>query len=88
MNDSNRSEPNERETLDALAEKRAHNREQRHAAIKRWVAYVKREPPEVWGEQLNTLIEAQLTAAQESDLPVEHYDRLERAGRQRSAEDE
>jgi hypothetical protein len=87
MDDPNRSTADDQGTLDALAEKRTRNSEDRHAAIKRWVAYVKREPPEVWGEQLNTLIEAQLTAAQESDLPAEHYDRLERAGRQQSAED-
>ncbi len=34
---------------EALNEKHERNREQRIKAVKRWVAYIKSEPPEVWG---------------------------------------
>jgi len=40
------------------------HREQRIAAIKRWVAYIQSEPPEVWGPQQNAVVNGQLTAAQ------------------------
>lgn len=70
------------ETTDALDRKQRQNREERLAEIERWVAYIKDNPPEVWGEQLNTLIESQLESARESGLPAEHYERVEDAGQQ------
>jgi len=39
---------NAREHLDAKHER---NREQRIESIKRWVEYIKSEPPEKWGPQ-------------------------------------
>ena len=52
------------ETPDQLDAKHDRNREQRIAAIKRWVAYIQSEPPEVWGPQQNAVVNGQLTAAQ------------------------
>lgn len=69
------------ETTDALERKRQRNQDQRIAEIKRWITYIEEHPPEVWGEQLNTLIESQLKSARESGLPAEHYERLADAGR-------
>lgn len=71
------SDSNEREALEA---KRQRNDEQRIAAIKRWVTYIKEQPPETWGPQLNSLVDAQVQAARDSDLPAEHYRRVERSG--------
>lgn len=73
---------NDSELRDALDEKRERDRANRLAAIKRWVAYVEEQPPEVWGEQLNTLVEAQLEAAREAGVSAEQYERVERAGRE------
>jgi hypothetical protein len=58
--------------LDALAAKHETNREARFDAVERWVAYIREQPPEVWGPQQNDLIEAQLQSARETDLSVEH----------------
>ena len=51
------------ETPDQLDAKHDRNREQRIATIKRWVAYIQSEPPEVWGPQQNAVVNGQLTAA-------------------------
>lgn len=66
--------------LDDLRAQQERNEEQRIAAIKRWVEYVENHPPEVWGEQLNSLVDSQLQSAREADLPAEHYRRVEQAG--------
>ena len=49
---------------DHLDAKHDPNREQRIAAIKRWIAYIQSEPPEVWGPQQNAIVDSQLSAAQ------------------------
>lgn len=66
---------------DELDAEQARNREQRIGAIKRWVAYIEANPPEVWGPQLNDLVDSQLKSARALDLDPEHYRRIERAGR-------
>ncbi len=71
---------------DALAEKRAERRTQRIEQVKRWAEHVESQPPAVWGEQLNTLVDAQLVAAQDADLPVEDYVRIERTSQARKTE--
>ena len=71
---------------DALAEKRAERRAERIEQVKRWAEYIQSNPPEVWGEQLNTLVDAQLAAARNADLSVEDYERIERASEARKAE--
>jgi len=70
---------NDSDVRESLAAKRERNREGRIAAIKRWVEYVESEPASKWGEQLNRLVDAQLAAAREADLPAEHHRRVERA---------
>jgi len=67
---------------EALRAKQERNRQQRIAAIKDWVAYVDRTPPEEWGPQLNALVESQLDAARGADRSPEQYRRVERAGRE------
>lgn len=73
MNDSNRSE--------GLSAKRERNDEQRIEAVKRWVAYIQEQPPESWGDQQNRLVNSQLESARQTDLDAEHYQRVDRAGR-------
>lgn len=60
MPDSNRS--------DRLAAKQERNRQERLEGIKRWVEYVRDNPPEVWGEQQNRLVNSQLESAREAGL--------------------
>lgn len=57
---------------DRLDEKHQHDRERRLEAIKRWVEYIKTEPPETWGPQQNAIVDEQLTAAQETETSVTH----------------
>lgn len=64
MNDSNA-----REHLDAKHER---NREQRIEGIKRWVEYIKSEPPETWGPQQNAVVNGQLDAAQSVQTSASH----------------
>jgi hypothetical protein len=47
--------------------------EQRIAAIKRWVAYIKSEPPETWGPQQDAVVNDQLAAAQHVGLSAAHH---------------
>ncbi len=56
---------------DELAEKHARNREQRIQQVLRWAEYVRTHPDEVWGEQVNRLVNSQLEAARhhEHDRP-------------------
>jgi hypothetical protein len=60
------------ETPDQLDAKHERNREQRIATIKRWVAYIQSEPPEVWGPQQNAVVNGQLTAAQHVATSAAH----------------
>lgn len=46
-----------------LADKHACNCEQRIRQVLRWADYVRTHPDEVWGEQVNRLVNAQLEAA-------------------------
>ncbi|WP_080510829.1 hypothetical protein [Halorubrum californiense] len=57
---------------DHLDAKHDRNREQRIAAIKRWVAYIQSEPPEVWGPQQNAVVDGQLSAAQHVATSAAH----------------
>lgn len=57
------------------------DRDRRIAAVKRWVAYIREQPPETWGAQQNRLVNEQLESARESGLDAEHRQRVERAGR-------
>ena len=68
---------------DRLDEKRRRNRERRLESVKRWVRYVKENPPEKWGEQQNRVIDSQLQAARESNVSAEQYRRVKRAGKAR-----
>ena len=61
---------------DALIAKHERNRERRLEAVKRWVAYIREHPADVWGPQQNRLVNAQLDAAQASDLDIEHRQRV------------
>lgn len=71
---------------DALAEKRSQRRAQRVEQVKRWVEYIESTPPEVWGEQLNTLVDAQLEAAQNAEVSPQTYERIERASQERKSD--
>lgn len=71
MNDSN-----ERDTLTTKHER---IEQQRLDAIERWVAYIRDNPPEVWGKQQNALVDSQLKSARESGLDAEHYRRIRRS---------
>lgn len=66
---------------EALRDKHERNREDRIAAIKRWVEYIESTDPDVWGEQLNTLVNSQLDAARGADVSAEQYQRVREAGR-------
>jgi len=57
------------EHLDAKHER---NREQRIEGIKRWVEYIKSEPPGTWGPQQNAVVNDQLDAAQSVQKSASH----------------
>lgn len=57
---------------DHLDAKHEQNREQRIEAVKRWVEYIKSEPPEKWGPQQNTIVNDQLEAAQSVQISAAH----------------
>jgi len=65
---------------DALTAKHERNRERRLESVKRWVEYIREHPAEVWGPQQNRLINAQIDAAQASDLDVDHRKRVADVG--------
>jgi len=48
------------------------NGEQRINAIKRWVEYIKSEPPKKWGPQQNAVVDGQLEAAQSVQHSASH----------------
>jgi len=68
MSDSN--------VLDTLDAKHDQNRQQRIEAIKRWVEYIRSEPPETWGPQQNTVVNDQLKAAQCVQTSTAHRQRV------------
>lgn len=72
MPDSNRS--------NRLAEKHQRNHQERLAGIKRWVEYIREQPPDVWGAQQNRLVDSQLESARQSGLSVEHERRVQSFG--------
>ncbi|MFB1066733.1 hypothetical protein [Natrinema sp. H-ect4] len=63
------SDSNAPEHLDAKHER---NREQRIEGIKRWVEYIKSEPPETWEPQQNAVVNDQLDAAQSVQTSASH----------------
>jgi hypothetical protein len=63
------SDSNAREHLGAKHER---NQEQRIEGIKRWVDYIRSEPPEVWGPQQNAVVDDQLDAAQSVQQSASH----------------
>ncbi len=66
-----------------LVEKHDRNRGQRLQAVKRWARYIRTHPAERWGPQQNRLVNAQLQAAREADLSVEHRQRIDEAREER-----
>jgi hypothetical protein len=72
MPDSN---PSDRDR-EALAAKHERNREQRLEGVKRWVEYIREQPPEVWGAEQNRLIDSQLESARETGLSADHEQRV------------
>ena len=62
-------------------EREAGRRAERLDAIEAWVAYLREQPPEVWGDQLNRLVDSQLASARASDMDVDHLQRVRSAGR-------
>jgi len=72
------------ELLDELDEKHERDRERRFERIERWVQFIRENPPEVWGQQQNDLVDSQLKSARESGLDAAHYRRVEEAGRDHS----
>ncbi|WP_311170885.1 hypothetical protein [Halobellus ordinarius] len=67
------SDSNAPEHLDA---KHKRNRQQRIAGIKRWVEYIKSEPPETWGPQQNAVVNDQLDAAQSVQTSAAHQQKV------------
>lgn len=61
---------------DELAAKHTTNDAQRLEGIKRWVAYIRDNPPEVWGAEQNRLVDSQLESAQASGSDPEHEARI------------
>ena len=57
---------------DELTGQHEQNRKQRISAVKRWVEYIKSEPPEVWGPQQNSIVDDQLDAAQSVGTSARH----------------
>jgi hypothetical protein len=68
------TDSNEHEALDAKHER---NRQQRIEGIKRWVEYIKSEPPETWGPQQNAVVNDQLEAAQSAETTAAHQQHVE-----------
>lgn len=72
------------ELRDELDEKHEGDRERRLERVVRWAQYIQNNPPEVWGEQQNALVDSQLQSARETDLDAEHYRRIKSLGEDRS----
>ncbi|EMA18673.1 hypothetical protein [Haloarcula argentinensis] len=61
---------------DKLDAKHDRNRQQRIEGIKRWVEYIKSEPPEKWGPQQNAVVNDQLEAAQSVGTSAAHQQQV------------
>ncbi|WP_348611688.1 hypothetical protein [Halobaculum rarum] len=57
---------------DYLDAKHEQNRHERIEAVKRWVEYIKSEPPKKWGPQQNSVVNDQLEAAQSVQTSAVH----------------
>jgi len=68
------SDSNAGEHLNAKHER---TREQLIEAIKRWVEYIRSEPPETWGPQQNAVVDDQLDAAQSAGTSASHQQHVE-----------
>ena len=68
------TDSNVREQLDA---KHEHDQQRRIEGIKRWVEYIKSEPPEKWGPQQNAVVKDQLEAAQSAGTTAAHQRNVE-----------
>jgi len=62
---------------DKLDSKHDRDRQQRIEGIKRWVEYIKSEPPEKWGPQQNAVVNDQLEAAQNVRTSAAHQQQVE-----------
>lgn len=60
-----------------LDSKQDRDRQQRIHGIKRWVEYIKSEPPEKWGPQQNAVVNDQLEAAQSVGTSATHQEHVE-----------
>ena len=76
MNNSNKR--------DDLEAKHQENRNQRLTSIKRWVEFIKTHDADEWGDQQNRLVDSQLESARQSDIDIEHRQRVAKAGREHS----
>lgn len=72
---------NDSDVSDGLEAKHAKNREQRLEAVKRWVEYIKTEPPETWGPQQNAVVNDQLEAAERAELSAGHRQHVKELAR-------
>ncbi|QPV63413.1 hypothetical protein I7X12_01895 [Halosimplex litoreum] len=59
-----------------LEEKHARNRELRRAEIRRWAEYVRTNPDDDWGEQVNKLVDSQLASARHHEHERPDIDQL------------
>lgn len=73
-----------REELDARRER---NRERRIEGVKRWVRHIRETPPEQWGPEQNTVVNAQVEAARQADVDAAHRERVRRVARELAGED-
>ena len=73
---------NDGDLRDHLDAKHERNREQRIEGIKRWVEYIRAEPPETWGPQQNAIVDDQLDAAQAVETSAAHQQRVRRVARE------
>lgn len=68
------------EHSEGMEAKHKRNRRERLEGIKRWIQYIRANPPEVWGEEQNTLVNTQLQSARESGLSPGHQRRIRAFG--------
>jgi cob(I)alamin adenosyltransferase len=73
---------------DRLATKHDRNEERRIERIKRWVEYIRENPPETWGPQQNAVVDGQLDAARAVQTTASHRRRVERLAEEIAAADE
>ena len=73
---------NDGDLRDHLDAKHERNLEQPIEGIKRWVEYIRAEPPEKWGSQQNAVVDDQLDAAQAVETSAAHQQRVRRVARE------